>query len=108
MLVGGNGMTDDALDASTKQFIQSFDAGVDHFHECYSAALAHNPSVAGHVTAHVVIARDGSVYDLQQKEVALADARMVACVFAAFRKLRYTPPAGDLFAADAKVSFTPQ
>ena len=108
LLVGGNGMSQPALDASTEQFIQSFNAGVAYFRQCYAPGLQRNPNLAGRITAHVVIASNGAVYDLQKTSVELVDAAVADCAFEAFRKLRYAPPAGQLFAVDAPVLFVPR
>ena len=96
------------LDDATARFIQSFDAGVSYFRRCYAPGLQRSPNLEGRITAHVVIASDGTVYDLQHTSAALADSAVADCAFEAFRQLRYAPHAGQLFAVDAPVLFAPR
>lgn len=64
------------------------------YQQCYEAALAKTPKLAGKVSVHFVVGVDGSVLSAENKASTLADETVVECVVRAFSKLRFPVPEG--------------
>jgi hypothetical protein len=107
MLVGGAGMSQSAMDASSAQFVAHFTANVQPFRRCYATAAARQPGLAGQLTVKLVTNADGSVYDLQHLGGTLTDAALVDCTLQALRALRYPPHSGQLFAVETPIEYSP-
>jgi len=100
-------MADPALDQSTEDFKTVFAANQSPFRRCYAAAAQRTPGLRGQVTAKVVISSDGTVYDLQHLGGTVTDPELVRCTLEALRSLPYRPHAGQLFAVETPVEYSP-
>jgi hypothetical protein len=109
MMTGGLGMSAAAREESKRAFIASFEANSSQFRRCYAAALGRNPSLAGSFDVEVVIARDGSLYELKPGSGDLGDAELVRCAEQALRGLRYEPLRdGEYFSITPVLQFKPE
>jgi hypothetical protein len=109
MMTGGMGMSDSACSSAKSAFIHSFEQSTAAFRRCYAAALSRKPALAGAIDVKLVLARDGSVYELEPSDVKLEDPEMVRCVLAALRALRYAPlDDGEYFSIAPVLHFTPE
>jgi outer membrane biosynthesis protein TonB len=64
------------------------------YQQCYEAALAKSPTLAGRVSVRFVVGVDGRVASAENRGSTLADAKVVDCVVQAFSKLRFPAPKG--------------
>jgi hypothetical protein len=55
----------------------------------------------------VVTRADGSVHQVQHLGGDITDAELVACTIQALQSLVYRPHAGELFAVEAAVQYSP-
>ena len=109
MLIGGEGLTDDAQSAASKAFMKAFDDGISHFRQCYAPGLEKNPSLSGQVDVRVVLDQSGNIYELKLTSAELDDPAVVDCIVSAFRKLRYAPlQGGRFFSVTAPVKLDPK
>jgi len=63
--------------------------------QCYTAALARNPTLSGRVTLMVDVAPDGSLMDHKLSSTNVEDEELVQCLVDLLPTLRYDPLAPD-------------
>jgi hypothetical protein len=107
MLVGGNAMSNDALDRSTEDFRAVFSANLGAFRRCYAAASQRAPALAGAVKVKVVIRGDGGIHELKHLGGSIADPELVDCTVRALGTLPYRPHSGQLFAVETPIEYAP-
>lgn len=109
MMTGGLGMSDGARAQAKNAFIAAFEAGKAPFRRCYAAAVGRSPGLTGRMDVEVVLARDGSVYELKPGSAKLDDPQMERCVLQALRELGYEPLAdGEYFSITPVLTFAPE
>jgi hypothetical protein len=77
------------------------------FRLCYEAGLRRKPSISGRVTAHFVIARDGSVASVVDRSSDLDDREVVECVLRWFGTLSFPQPEHGVAVVDYSILFNP-
>lgn len=77
------------------------------FRFCYERGLGANPTLAGRVTVRFVIARDGSVAQVQNGGSDLTDPAVVSCVVRAFYGLSFPQPEGGIVTVTYPILFSP-
>jgi hypothetical protein len=107
MLVGGNAMSNDALDRSTEDFRVIFSANLSAFRRCYGAASQRVAGLAGEVKVKVVIRGDGTVHELKHLGGSITDPELVDCTLQALGQLPYRPHSGQLFAVETPIEYSP-
>jgi hypothetical protein len=77
------------------------------FRKCYEQGLAENPRLAGRVTVHFVVDRDGWVRTSKLNGSDLPDPRVSSCIVREFVGLRYPSPEGDRISVVYPLVFAP-
>jgi hypothetical protein len=77
------------------------------FRGCYEDGLRTNPNLEGRVTARFVIARDGSVANVQSGGTDLPDTRVVSCVLRAYSSLSFPAPKDGIVTVVYPLMFSP-
>ena len=77
------------------------------FRSCYEDGLRQNPGLEGRVTARFVIARDGSVANVQSGGTDLPDRSVVACVLRAYGTLSFPAPENGIVTVSYPIQFSP-
>jgi hypothetical protein len=74
---------------------------------CYEQGLAENPRLAGRITVHFVVDRDGWVRTSKINGSELADRRVSECIAHEFVGLRYPSPENDRISVVYPLVFAP-
>jgi len=74
---------------------------------CYLEGLARNPSLAGRVVVKFVIGRQGEVRLAMNSGSNLPDERVVSCVVALFRAMRFPAPESGIVTVTYPLIFEP-
>ena len=77
------------------------------FRQCYENGLRSNPNLTGRVTARFVIAREGSVSNVQNGGSDLPDSSVVSCVVSAFYGLSFPTPEAGIVTVSYPIMFSP-
>ena len=72
---------------------------------CYEHGLATNPSLAGKVTIHFVIAADGKVASATESDSTLGAPTVTACIVSTFKAMVFPAPSGGIVNATYPLTF---
>jgi len=72
---------------------------------CYEQGLAANPSLAGKVKIHFVIASDGTVATATDSDSTLGDPAVTACITRTFLSMVFPAPSGGIVTAVYPLTF---
>ena len=72
---------------------------------CYEQGLASNPSLAGSVKIHFVIAADGNVATATDTDSTLAAPTVTSCIVRAFQRMVFPAPSGGIVTATYPLTF---
>jgi hypothetical protein len=72
---------------------------------CYEQGLATNPSLAGKVKIHFVIASDGTVATATDSDSTLGDPAVTACITRTFLSMVFPAPSGGIVTAVYPLTF---
>ncbi|HKO94448.1 MAG TPA: AgmX/PglI C-terminal domain-containing protein [Polyangiaceae bacterium] len=78
------------------------------FRLCYERGLGRNPELAGRVTIHFVIDRDGKVALARVGSNQLRDCQVTACIRDGFTQLEFPAPQGGIVTVVYPVNFQPE
>jgi hypothetical protein len=73
---------------------------------CYEQGLASNPSLAGSVKIHFVIAADGTVATATESDSTLGAPTVTSCITRTFRAMVFPAPSGGIVTATYPLTFT--
>ena len=74
---------------------------------CYEDGLAARASLAGRVATRFVVERDGTVSSVTDAGSTLPDPNVLACIFTAFRGMRFGDPRGGKVTVVYPIQFNP-
>jgi len=77
------------------------------FRNCYEQGLSRNPNLEGRVQVRFIIARDGSVSNVQNGGSDLPDSGVVGCVIGAYYGLSFPQPEGGIVTVAYPIMFQP-
>ena len=72
---------------------------------CYEQGLTTNPSLAGKVKIHFVIASDGTVATATESDSTLGDATVTSCIVRTFQSMVFPAPSGGIVTAIYPLTF---
>lgn len=81
-------------------------ANFSEFRRCYEGGLKKNPNLSGRVNVRFVIAKDGSVSNVGEKDSDLPDEAVKACIIRAFSSLKFPEPEGGIVTVVYPIMFS--
>jgi hypothetical protein len=77
------------------------------FQGCYEEGLGRNPKLQGRVTVRFIIELDGRVQRVDPAESDMPDRKVVDCIVAEYKKLKFPNPEGGIVTVVYPIMFSP-